>query len=94
MSEDRFTPSERAAIEQGYVALAVREIEQLAGDIQKAVLGEAAQPSAHPATARPKRRSRLQRAYDRAASFAGALMIIMISGSVGLFLGAALVMNR
>ncbi|MFI5865820.1 hypothetical protein [Streptomyces sp. NPDC051546] len=42
----------------------------------------------------PVRRAALRRAYDRAASFAGPLFIGMISGGVGLFLGAALAMRR
>ncbi|MFF4424190.1 hypothetical protein ACFY04_25975 [Streptomyces sp. NPDC001549] len=41
-----------------------------------------------------KRRSATRRAYDYVASFTGPLTIIMISGSIGLFLGATLVMRR
>lgn len=41
-----------------------------------------------------KGRSAARRAYDRVASFAGPLFIIMISASLGLFLGATLVMRR
>ncbi|MER5934658.1 hypothetical protein [Streptomyces sp. NPDC002054] len=37
-----------------------------------------------------KGRSAARQAYDRVASFAGALMVIVISGSIGLFLGATL----
>ncbi|WP_424213170.1 hypothetical protein ACN20G_14390 [Streptomyces sp. BI20] len=41
-----------------------------------------------------KGRSAARRAYDRVASFAGPVFISVVSGSIGLFLGATLVMRR
>lgn len=41
-----------------------------------------------------KSRSAARRIWDRIAAFAGPIFIVVISGAVGLFLGATLVMHR
>ncbi|MFJ9646703.1 hypothetical protein [Streptomyces sp. NPDC101206] len=86
MSEPSFTPSERAAIATGIQELAITALGGLAVELEEVIRDEGA-------PTRP-RRSAIRRIYDRAAAFAGPLMVFMICGSIGLFVGAALVVKR
>ncbi|MFD6873293.1 MULTISPECIES: hypothetical protein [unclassified Streptomyces] len=86
-----FTAEERAELEAGWVdMLANQEAAVVSAAIREAapVLVERAVREAR------RRRGPARRAYDYAARFTGPLMVFMISGSVGLFLGAAAVMQR
>ncbi|MCY0942615.1 hypothetical protein [Streptomyces antarcticus] len=87
----RWTAEERAELEAGWVdMLAAQEAAVVSAAIREAapVLVQRAVREAR------RRRSRGRRVYDFAARFTGPLMVFMIFGSVGLFLGAAAVMQR
>ncbi|MET9602556.1 hypothetical protein [Streptomyces sp. NPDC006459] len=105
MSSERLSETERAAIQQGFREFVARELDELPGELERVVLGGASAASSRTGEGRNptmpdpvlnvcSRRSAARRTYDKAASFAGPLVIIMISGSIGLFLGATLVMER
>ncbi|MGP3687356.1 hypothetical protein ACTVZO_22085 [Streptomyces sp. IBSNAI002] len=87
----RFTADQRAELEAGWVDMLAEyqaaevsaAIEEAAPELVKRAVREAS-----------RRRGRVRRAYDFAARFTGPLMVFMIFGGVGLFLGAAAVMQR
>ena len=86
-----FSAEERAELEAGWVdMLADKE-----AAVVSAAIREAAPVLVERAVRESCRRRRpARRAYDFAARFAGPLMILMISGGVGLFLGTAAVTQR
>ncbi|WP_404958980.1 hypothetical protein [Streptomyces sp. 147326] len=86
-----FTAEQRAELEAGWVdMLADQEAAEVSAAIREAapVLVQRAVQEAR------RRRGRLRRAYDFAARFAGPLTAFMVAASVGLFLSAAVVMER
>ncbi|MFD8949009.1 hypothetical protein ACFV0B_09170 [Streptomyces xanthophaeus] len=86
-----FTAEERAELEAGWVdMLAGYEAAEVSAAIEEAapVLVKRAVREAR------RRRGPARRVYDFAARFTGPLMVFMISGGVGVFLGAAAVMQR
>lgn len=86
-----FTAEQRAELEAGWVdMIADHQAAELSAAIEEAVpvLVERAARVAR------RRRSRARRAYDYAARFTGPLTVFMVAASVGLFLGAAAVMQR